>query len=102
MRRRSLKLKSLNALLKLGAYLRANGALPPMTDLGRHVQDIRAGYKRALEEVRSQDVTAPGQRRDSLWWARLNLSVAECALMRGAEVAAPGSSTAKTLSLIHI
>ena len=86
MRRRSLKLKSLNAWLKLGSFLHHNGALPSMDVLTPYIQDIRAGYLGALQAVRSQDVIAPGQRWDSLWWTRLNLSTTECALLRGEEV----------------
>ena len=85
LRKRSLKLKSLNAWLKLGAYLRSNGALPSPEDLGRHVEDVKAGFARALAEVRNANEIAPGSRLDSLWWPRLNLSVADCALLRGAE-----------------
>ena len=61
LRRRSLKLKSMNAWLKLGSYLHHNGAIPPMTELAPYIREIKGRYRQALEDVKFQDIIAPGQ-----------------------------------------
>ncbi len=81
-RRRSMKLKSLNAWLKLSAYLRGHGPLPPTEELTGYVTDFRAGLRAAVAGANAADGIAPGLRADSMFWRRLNLTAAEAALLR--------------------
>ncbi len=84
--RRALKLKSLNAWLKLSSYLRANAALPPSESLGPHVAHIRGGFAAGMRALIRGDTFAPGQREDAMYWDRLNLSVSDIALLKGRAV----------------
>ena len=47
-RRRAMKLKSLNAWLKLSAYLRGHDALPTAEELQPYIANIRAGMRAAM------------------------------------------------------
>ena len=76
-----MKLRSMNAWLKLGQYLRGHDALPTDEELQPHLRNIRAGERLAMAGVRGDDAIAPGARWDSLYWSRLNLSVSEAALL---------------------
>ena len=81
LRRRSMKLKSMNAWLKLGQYLRGHAELPSAEELQPYLSNIRRGERLAMAGVRGDDVIAQGLRHDSLYWSRLNLSVSEAALL---------------------
>ena len=95
LRRRAMKLKSMNAWLKLGQYLRGHDALPADEELQPYLRNIRAGERLAMAGVRGDDAIAPGARRDSLYWSRLNLSVSEAALLAAdaRDVAEPSRRT---------
>ena len=97
-RRRGMKLKSLNAWLKLGTYLRDHQSLPDADDLEPHLNDIRARGRAAMAALVASDTIAPGLRHDSLYWSRLNLTVSEAALLRAdtLDVAEPARRTFET------
>ena len=90
-----MKLKSLNAWLKLGTYLRDHQSLPDADDLEPHLNDIRARGRAAMAALVASDTIAPVLRHDSLYWSRLNLTVSEAALLRAdtLDVAEPARQT---------
>ena len=99
-RRRSLKLKALNAYLKISDWLRVYNALPPIGELLPHLQAIRKGERMLLESIRARNEIAPGLRRDSIYWDRLNLSLEDVALVKG--ILAPGGVDHSPNAVFHV
>ena len=93
-RRRSMKLKTLNAWLKLGQYLRSHAHLPPSEILAPYIASIRQGERIALAGLRGESTVAAGQHADAIYWERLNLSVADSVLLAAdaREIAGPPRS----------
>ena len=82
-RRHSIKLKSLNAWLKLGDYLRDHENLPPHNELEPYLRESRQNFRRAYREHLAGGEVARGLVFDQMYHDRLGLSAAEAELLRG-------------------
>lgn len=81
-RRRSLKLKSLNAWLKLGEHLRDTDALPPHRELLPHLTAIKQAFKEEYTAHLKGDALAKGVVIDHMYHERLGLSPEDVHLMK--------------------
>ena len=82
-RRRGLKLKNLNAWLKLGDYLRDNENLPPHRELEPYLTGIRQRFRQDWREHLASGDVARGRVFDHMYHDRLGLSAADVQLLRG-------------------
>ena len=80
--KRSLKLKSLNAILRLSSYIHYNGDLPAYQDLHGHIAEIRAHLRRQYAAVVAGNLVAPGLRSEWMYRERFNLQLADAELLR--------------------
>ena len=88
-RRRSLKLKSLNAWLKLGEYLRGFTNLPPHDQLLPHFNTVKQKFYPEYKTYLAGGEVAKGLVLDALYHQRLGLTVQEVQMLKEADGAAP-------------
>ena len=82
--KRGLKMKQMNAMLKLGYCVHANGSLPPAAELNPFVVGIRADMRHRIADAAANGV-ACGYRSDVVYHQRLNISAHQMDLLRPAE-----------------
>jgi hypothetical protein len=79
--RRSVKMKTMNSVLKLSAYMLYQGDLPPADVLLPHIQLTRL-HMREMYQLACQGHVAPGARAEWVYRDRFNLSLADANLLR--------------------
>ena len=82
LQKRSLKVHSLNALLRLTHYDEHN-VFPQHTELQEHLEAEAAEHKRSLDAIGSEGVVASGWKTEFLYRARLGLSPDDVHLVGG-------------------
>lgn len=87
--RRGIKLKLLNAILKLQEYLHFFGSFPSHADLLPYLRDQRLAYHAEYKEIVRAGVVAKGMRSDVIFQSRFNLNPAEAELVAEAEEKPP-------------
>ena len=101
--KRSIKLKSLNAVLRLSAFLNFYGDLPSADELAPHIRSIRAHLNGQYELVRQGVDIAPGARAEFVYRERFNLGLADVDLLRAhRETLGGGSSSPQVLRALII
>ena len=78
---RSVKMKTMNSVLKLSAYMLYQGDLPPADVLLPHIQLTRL-HMREMYQLACQGHVAPGARAEWVYRDRFNLSLADANLLR--------------------
>ncbi len=91
--RRALKLKSLNAILRLSSYINCHGDLPPYDELRAHIASVRAWLRQQYALVVAGGQVAPGARAEFMYRDRFNLQLADVDLLRAPRARASGSSS---------
>ena len=89
LRRRALKLKSLNAWLKLGEYLRGFGNLPPHTELLPYLNEVKQNFVQEYQSYLAGGEVAKGLIFDAMYHERLGLSAQDVQLLKEGEGGAP-------------
>jgi hypothetical protein len=96
--RRNLKLKALNAILRLSSYINQHGDLPPLSDLVPHLQCIRQHLREQYDIVRAGGEVALGARGEAIYRERFNLGAADMDLMKAPRDRQSGSSSPQVWS----
>ena len=98
--KRNLRLKSLNAILRLNHFLGSNGnEFPPPHVLADHLRTEMAVLRAAHLKLQREDQVAPKWRSDAPYMDRFNLRVADLHLLADDEAPAPGLATCRTAYL---
>ena len=82
-RRRAMKLKSLNAWLKLGDYVLYHENLPPPKELEPHLQEISTTFRNAYKGHLLGGDVEKSLVEDHMYHARFGLGAAEVELLKG-------------------
>jgi hypothetical protein len=91
--RRNVKLKSLNAILKLASYVHFHGDLPPYHMLHPHIATLRAWLRQQYLAVIAGGQVAAGARAEWVYRERFNLQLADLELLRAPRLRQSGSSS---------
>ena len=91
--RRALKLRNMNAVLRLRTFLENYQYLPPDDVLVPLVEHAATERRLEMRQVVAEDVIAPGLREDSLYRRRFNLEHEEWLVVARAQA---GSSSTYT------
>lgn len=78
----SVKMKTLNAVLKLSAHILHYGDLPAWDDLRPYIQQVRTHLRQQYEQVRLVGEVGVGARADWIYRDRFNLTLADADLLR--------------------
>ena len=88
-RRRALKLKSLNAWLKLGEHLRGFTNLPPTAELSPHLSAVKQKFRQDYKSHLEGGDVAKGLVCDAMYHERLGLTSEEVHLLKEGDSTAP-------------
>jgi hypothetical protein len=81
--KRGMKLKQMNSVLKLAAYIHNHGDLPCIDTLLPHIDQIRQHYNQQYANVVNDGVVAPGMRAEHIHRDRFNLDLTDWDLLNG-------------------
>jgi len=95
--KRAVKLKSLNAVLRLASYVHFHGDLPPFDELQPHVAEIRLFLYRQWEAVARGGEIAAGARSEWIYRNRFNLQLADAVLLKASRPRQSGGSSPEAL-----
>ncbi len=93
---RSIKLKQLNAVLQIRAWIQTFGELPAVADLQPYLDEITADVRRRYQLVRAGGEIAPGFCEDHLYQDRFNLARGDAMALGARREARPTPATAAT------
>ena len=100
--KKSLKLKMLNAHLRILCFLEQHGMeLPPDEELEPLLQAEMAHQRAQEQRIHQADVIAPGWRADSMFLARFNLAAADGHLLEEDVLPEPGMVHTRTEYRTH-
>lgn len=82
--KRAIKLKMMNAILKLSSFISAHGDLPMWDEVEPYMYQVRQHLREQYELARTRDGIAAGARSEWIHRDRFNMGLADVDLLRGA------------------